>query len=233
MAPTKVVSVSLFGNNKKYIHGALKLANSIRKNLPGWRLVFFVGNSVPMKIKDSLSVKNATLIRVNEPEDLSAAAWRFRIWELGNPDYVIFRDSDSIISTREARAVTQWVESGMVAHIIRDHPFHSAKILAGLWGLRPNETEWFAGEVKGFDFLDIYGSDQDFLANSVYPKISNRSMVHASFHKHEHPSQIAEFTKGSSRLGVFCGESKTENFVIRTYARLRRLFSKKACKCEK
>jgi hypothetical protein len=233
MAPAKVVSVSLFGRNKKYIRGAQKLANSILKNLPEWRLVFFVGNSVPLKIKNALIATNATLIMVNEAEDLSAAAWRFRTWELGNPDYVIFRDSDSIVSSREARAVVQWVESGMVAHIIRDHPLHSAKILAGLWGLRPKETEWFAEEVKGFNFLDTYGSDQEFLANSIYPRISTKSMVHASFHKHEPAEQIADFTKGSSRLGAFCGESITENIVIRTYARVCRLVAKKACKCEK
>lgn len=233
MAPAKVVSVSLFGNKEKYLRGAEKLAVSIQKSLPEWKLVFFVGNSVPEKVKDSLAARNATLIRVDEPENLSATAWRFRIGQLGNPEWVIFRDSDSIISTREAKAVSEWVESGRPAHIIRDHPFHSSKILAGLWGLRPKETEWFGNEVRDYDFLDMYGSDQEFLANRVYPEISKTSLVHASFHKHEHPSQIAAFTIGSSRVGAFCGESITENFIIRSYARFRRLVARKACQCQK
>ena len=233
MAPAKVVSVSLFGNKDKYLRGADKLAASIQKNLPEWKLVFFVGNSVPLRIKASLAARNATLVMVDEPENLSAAAWRFRVEELGNPDWVIFRDSDSIVSTREAEAISQWVDSGKASHIIRDHPFHSSKILAGLWGLRPKEADWFAREVRDYDFLDIYGSDQDFLASRVYPKISKTSLVHASFHRHEHLSQIADFKIGSSRIGPFCGESITENLIIRSYARLRRLVAKKACKCEK
>jgi len=233
MAPAKVVSVSLFGNNKKYIRGAQKLANSIRVNLPGWRLVFFVGNSVPVKIKKALVAKNATLIMVNEPENLSAMAWRFRVWELGNPDYVIFRDSDSIISIREARAVTQWVESDLDAHIIRDHPFHSAKIMGGLWGLRAKRANWLTGEVKDYMFADAYGSDQEFLAKTVYPRVSNSSLVHASFHMHEPSSQIADFATGSTRFGAFCGESITSNLLIRAYARLHRLVAKRACNCEK
>ena len=232
MSPAKVVSVSLFGNKEKYLRGADKLTDSIQKTLPEWKIVFFVGNSVPQRIKESLESRNATLVMVDEPENLSATAWRFRVGELGNPDWVIFRDSDSIVSSREARAITQWVESGRVAHIIRDHPFHSSKILAGLWGLRPKEAEWFAREVRDFDFLDTYGSDQDFLADRIYPKISKTSLVHASFHRHEHPSQLADFTIGSSRIGPFCGESITENLIVRSYARLRRLFAKKACKCK-
>jgi len=233
MACTKIVSVSLFGESARYLNGALKLAASVQNNLPEWGLVFFVGNSVPAEIKDSLSAINATLVPIDEPEDLSAAAWRFRIWELGNPDWVIFRDSDSIVSTREAEAVNQWIDSGASAHIIRDHPFHSSKIMAGLWGLRPVGMDWFANEVRGYIFSDTYGSDQEFLATQVYPRLVDSSLVHASFHRHEPLSQMAEFTKGASRIGTFCGESVTSSLLIRTYARLRRLVGRKACDCKK
>jgi len=233
MAPAKVVSVSLFGSKGKYLRGAEKLAISIKSNLPGWSLVFFVGKSVPTKIKKSLTAKNATLILVDEPENLSASAWRFRIWELGNPEYVLFRDSDSIVSSREAQAVTQWIESGVPVHIIRDHPFHSSEKMAGLWGLRPKGMQWFANEVRGHFFLDSYGSDQAFLATRVYPRIVDSSLVHASFHRHEPLTQITEFSKGSSRIGTFCGESVTSSLLIRTYARLHRLFGRKACDCKK
>lgn len=233
MAATKVVSVSLFGTNEKYLRGAEKLATSIQANLPNWNLVFFIGNSVPTQTKDALLAQNATLLFVDEPENLSATAWRFRIWELGQPDWILFRDSDSVISRREASAVNQWVESGFSAHIIRDHPFHSSKMLAGLWGMRRTIAEWFIEEAKQFNFLDFYGADQEFLANRVYPRIVESCMVHASFHRHENESQIFEFTEGSSRVGTFCGESLTDHLIVRAYARIRRLVDSKSCHCKK
>ena len=225
------MSVSLFGSNKKYLAGAKKLAKSVLKNLPGWKIVFFVGDSVPMKYLESLEATGAILLRVRGKEDLRSTAWRFHLNKLSNPEWVIFRDSDSVISKREASAVSDWVGSGLDAHIIRDHPFHTSKILAGLWGIRPAAFPWFQGEVENYNFEDFYGSDQSFLNTRVYPRIISRSMVHASFHRHDSDGISAEFRIGSSRLGQFCGESVTENLIVRTYARFRRLVDSRTCSC--
>jgi hypothetical protein len=227
----KVISLSLFGNNKKYTLGSLKFVTSAKKNLPEWKIVFFVGRSVSESHLQRLQLLGATLIRVDEPEDLSASAWRFRTWLLGKPGWIIFRDSDSIVSLREARAVEQWVSSQRVVHIIRDHPFHSAPILAGLWGIRASFTEWFGNEVKKYSFNDSYGSDQDFLEKIVYPKIVDLSLVHASFHLHEKRHSLGSFQAGHPRVGSFCGESVTSGFLTKVYARLRRLIDRKACSC--
>jgi hypothetical protein len=229
---SKVVSVSLFGTNKKYLKGSANFLQSVKVNLPGWDVFFFVGKSVPEQVTTSLKDAGAHVIHVSDKEDLSAAAWRFRVNELGSPDFVIFRDADSIVSQRESHAIGQWVDSGMTAHIIRDHPFHSAKILAGLWGLRPAEAPWFASEVEDYKFEDVYGSDQEFLAKEVYPKVVKSSMVHASFHRHEENVAQNYFTIGSSRVGVFCGEAVTERFLVRAYARLRRLIDSRSCRCK-
>ena len=228
-----MVSVSLFGAGKKYLSGSKRLAKSVKQNLPDWKLVFFIGKSVPIKTQEELKKLGCELIPINEVENLASTAWRFRISHLGRPSWVIFRDSDSIISKREANAIGQWITSGLDAHIIRDHPFHSAKVLAGLWGLKTSSTEWFEREVGNFDFGDYYGSDQDFLAKHVYPTIRDNSLVHASFHKHETGENTAEFMIGSSRFGVFCGESQTSTLIERLYARLRRVTDSKSCKCER
>jgi hypothetical protein len=227
----KVVSVSLFGTKSKYLRGAEKLVESVGRHLPGWRIVFFVGNSVPEDIRKKIQSQGARIVPVREPEGLAAAAWRFRVDELGNPDCVLFRDSDSLVSRREASAVNQWVASGSIAHIIRDHPFHSAPILAGLWGLRPSLAKWFGEELKTYRFLDVYGSDQSFLAEKVYPKLAKSSVIHASYHRHESSIAISEFEIGHSRLGPFCGEGVTSPILERLYARFRRLIDPKDCKC--
>lgn len=227
----KVVSVSLFGERRKYLTGATDLIRSVNRNLPGWKTVFFVGSSVPAEIRNRLSNLGGRIIPTNDPEGLSAASWRFRIGQIGNPGWVIFRDSDSVISIREAHAVNQWIDSGLPAHIIRDHPFHSAPILAGLWGLRPPMAAWFTEEVQVFQFSDVYGSDQDFLANNVYPRIANASLIHTSFHRHERGINSVDFDYGNSRTGPFCGESISSNLVARIYARFRRLVDPKECQC--
>jgi hypothetical protein len=229
----KVISLSLFGPNKKYTSGSLKFLASARKQLPEWKVVFFVGKSVSELHLKKLTSLGASVYKIDGAEGLSASAWRFKTWLLGNPEWVIFRDADSVVTSREAKAVEQWVNSGRTAHIIRDHPFHSAPILAGLWGIRPLTAEWFEEEVRNYSFNDNYGSDQDFLATIVYPKIVSSCLVHASFHIHEQAASLGSFQGGHSRLGSFCGESVTSGFPTRAYARLRRLTDRKACDCER
>lgn len=232
MNTSKVVSVTLFGQNRKYLQGAIKLADSVLRKLPGWNLVFFVGKSVPEETISNLVSRNSRIVRVDGDEGLSATAWRFRLHELGDSDWVLFRDSDSVISQREAHAIGQWVNSGKGFHIIRDHPFHSAKILAGLWGLKPEAAPWFREAVEAYSFTNDYGSDQEFLASKVYPRILESSLVHASFHQHESSTNTAKFQIGSDRVGDFCGESITSPLYIRIYARLQRLLAPKACLCK-
>jgi hypothetical protein len=229
----RVISLGLFGPNKKYILGSLKFVASARKHLPEWKIVFFVGESVSELHLEKLQLLGAIVYKIEGAEGLSASAWRFRNWLLGNPERVIIRDADSVVTSREAKAVEQWVNSGRTAHIIRDHPFHSAPILAGLWGIRPMAAEWFKEEVRKYSFNDTYGSDQDFLATIVYPKIVSSCLVHASFHIHEQEGSLGSFQDGHTRLGSFCGESITSGFPTRVYARLRRLTDRKACQCEK
>ena len=227
----KVISVSLFGSRKKYLIGSIRLADSVARSLHTWNLVFYLGQSVPLNHEKILASKGATIIRVGEPENLSASAWRFRAANLGEPGWVLFRDADSIVSRREASAIRQWVNSGLTGHIIRDHPFHFSPIMAGLWGLRPASAEWFQHDLENYVFSEHYGSDQEFLAEKVYPRIVQHSLIHASFHHHETKGQRGLFEIGNSRWGTFCGESVTSNVVIRTYARLHRLFSSRVCKC--
>jgi hypothetical protein len=231
MHESKVVSLSLFGDKRKYLLGAEKMLKSISRNLPGWRAVFFIGKSVPLKTQQKLKRNGARLVHVDEIEDLSATSWRFRISQLGHADLVIFRDSDSIISRREANAIIQWTQSGLNGHIIRDHPLHFAKMMAGLWGARTSYISWLEEEAQVFEFKDIYGSDQDFLAEKVYPRIIDSCLIHASFHRHEKGPNSVDFRIGSSRVGVFCGESATSGLLDRIYARARRLLDPMECNC--
>jgi len=227
----KVVSVAIFGDKPKYVNGASSLVRSVKQYMPGWSIVCFTGASVPDSAISELVNLGASTISVTEAEDLSAMSWRFRMDQLENPDWVIFRDSDSVISPREADAVQTWVESGLDAHIIRDHPFHASPIMGGLWGLSGKKKEWFVSELRSYEFTPEYGSDQEFLASRIYPKILDSAMIHASFHRHEKSTHIRNFKIGSDRFGSFCGESVTSPIMVRIFARIKRLISGRTCNC--
>ena len=48
----------------------------------------------------------------------------------------LFRDLDSRPSHREMEAVSEWLLSKHVLHVMRDHPGHDMPILAGMWGMK-------------------------------------------------------------------------------------------------
>lgn len=119
--------------------------------------------------------------------------WRFL--PLDNPfvDFVICRDTDSIVSERERSCVQDWLISGKRFHIIRDHPHHGSKnglrIMGGMIGFK--QMPYFPGWDK---ILPLYknrtnewGIDLYILQEIIYPLASkyNDIFVSATFHKIE------------------------------------------------
>ena len=52
----------------------------------------------------------------------------------------LFRDLDSRPSRREMEAVEEWMLSKHVVHVMRDHPGHDMPILAGMWGVKLEDS---------------------------------------------------------------------------------------------
>jgi hypothetical protein len=106
--------------------------------------------------------------------------WRYRAIHLEDAEHVIFRDTDSRLSNREAQLVSTWLQSGKDLHIIRDHPNHTSAILGGLWGceakalrdyLSPNVGDQTPGEAK-------YGFDQELIRLHVYRTRKLSRLIH-------------------------------------------------------
>jgi hypothetical protein len=112
--------------------------------------------------------------------------WRFEAIDDPEVEIMMSRDTDTRFLLREKLAVEQWINSNKSFHIMRDHPYHDAFILAGMFGTKkmssiPSWTNMMN------DFIQCPGGyDQIFLANYIYPLIINDCMIHASFHKKEH-----------------------------------------------
>ena len=111
--------------------------------------------------------------------------WRlFPVWD--NYDRVLCRDTDSLISPREAKCVRYWEANGRIAHSITDSISHNVVLMGGMIGFASKEfketikCETFNNMMsmaRGYDF-NKKGSDQDFLNREILPKIHQSLTEH-------------------------------------------------------
>ena len=132
----KIISFSLWGSNPKYTYGAIENARLAKTIYPGWIARFYCGTDVHPSIISALKDEEAEVIIVNEANDNRGMFWRFYAASDKDCSFVIFRDTDSRLTIREAEAVEQWVQSSRAGHIMRDHPYHDMPIMGGMWGCR-------------------------------------------------------------------------------------------------
>ena len=136
----QIISFSLFGNRAEYIEPAVMNTELAAAVYPGWVCRFYVDGSVPEPALQRLRGNGAEIVRVPpELENWPGTMWRFLALDDAEAARVIFRDADSVISPREARAVAEWVQSGRwFPHLARRrHPHRiGARRLVGRAGRR-------------------------------------------------------------------------------------------------
>lgn len=181
----KLYSFSVYGTDPKYTLGAVDNAERIKSLGPEFHAIFHCGKDVDPAHKVELQKLGATVAEWQEDWHPNGMFWRFVPKMRESFTHLLVRDTDSRISDRELAAVSQWVESGVAGHIMRDHPRHGASILGGMWGI--TSASWSSN----FDWSQIWkfgknrGEDQTFLKNFVYQKLSKDSMIHDSFFSFE------------------------------------------------
>ena len=176
-----LVSFSLYGNDKKYIIGALKNARIVQEFGQNWQSVFFLGTEVPQEIENDLTRLGAIVRRKKNSWHSNGMFWRFMAINEFDYDYLIFRDVDSRISQRELDAIEQWKSSGKTLHIMRDHPHHNAIILGGMWGVTSAAKRANIVWENSFNYGLNHGEDQIFLQQEVYPALRNSIHLNDSF----------------------------------------------------
>lgn len=176
-----LVSFSLYGNNPKYIVGALRNAEFIQGLGPEWRSVFYLGADISETIKSELLARGAQIRDWEKSWHENGMFWRFTAIQEFEFDFLILRDVDSRISDRELKALAQWFNSGKTLHIMRDHPHHNALILGGMWGvtsaIKRSGVDWQSAELYGVQ----HGQDQIFLDRAVYPFLKRSMHVNDEF----------------------------------------------------
>lgn len=174
----KVIAFSLFGPKDLYLIGAVENAREANIFYPGWRTVFFVGESVPREVIQELLQAHAEVVHVELAEDFKSAFWRFKAACMPDVSHVIFRDADSRFSRREVTAVEEWIRSGQPLHTIRDHPHHIWQVQAGMFGVTGDAIATLCRAQKQDYEGDYYGADQDFLRRNLWLPYRKVAFVH-------------------------------------------------------
>lgn len=179
-----IIAFSLWGNEARYINGAIRNAEQARQIYPGWRCRFYCGRSVPgPTVAALLAAGSEVIIKEQTGAFLEGLFWRFDVASDPAVDRFLVRDADSVVSPREAAAVVDWLRGPKPFHLIRDYFTHTDLMLAGLWGgtggilpdLAPHYAPYLQNTAKTFN------SDQQFLGAIVWPTIRKHALVHDSW----------------------------------------------------
>ena len=200
--PTRnIISFSLFGNQPRYLRGALRNAIIVPHLYPGWTARFYVDESVPEPALHELLNEGA---QIRKAPKLDAPRfglfWRFLVEDDPDVDIYLVRDADSVLNIRERAAVEDWLASGKPYHVMRDHPAHSELILAGMWGahrgnLEPMGRRFLAHVREHATRLNDRMSDQLFLRKEIWPLIRRDALVHDAWFNFGNAQPFrAEFT---------------------------------------
>ena len=180
-----VISFSLYGTEKKYILGSLENVKIAKKIYPEWKVHFYVSKKIPTNILNKLKLLGAKIIIMPYSEGHTSTLWRLRAFLEPENDIVIIRDCDSRLSKRERLAVYEWLKSDKVIHIMRDHPLHTAFIMAGMWGGKAKEI---ATELSFLKKPKIYkngnknyGYDQELLKKVIYSRFQYKAFIHDEY----------------------------------------------------
>jgi hypothetical protein len=180
-----------------YCQGALENVRLAKIVYPGWTCRFVIpkkesvltgrGDSgtriatIPERVLSQLDALGAEIVRSD------SNSWNLmlaRFYAIEDYHVVLVRDTDSRLTFREAAAVSQWLHSSKGIHAMRDHPWHGALILGGMWGfkrgviddIRERCNTYLAGNPNNF-----WQVDQLFLREVVWRNLHPTIMTHASF----------------------------------------------------
>jgi hypothetical protein len=173
----KIISFCLYNNRPKDVLNGVINCFLAPVLYPDWVCRFYVDSTIPPEINQALhTFDKVEVVEMPKHRGDEAMLWRFLPASDTDVDVMISRDADSWLNSREVVCVNQWLNSDKGFHIIRDHCYHSKKIMGGMWGVKNNILPEMKTWCDEYSKSNTY--DQGFLAEKVYPIIVNNVMVH-------------------------------------------------------
>jgi protein O-GlcNAc transferase len=215
----KVLSFSLYGDNKIYTIGCIRNAELHKQFFNDWEMRVYHNNTVPQTILDELIKLGVKLINTNDDSGFINSLWRFDPIMDPDVEYFISRDCDSRISERDVISVNEWIESGKSFHIIREHPIgHGWLINAGMWGAKGgsinNYKEIFNNYISQNHRVGDKSIDQCFLRDIIHPIASKDLFLHDEYFQYEGYGESIKRDRALDNF-AFIGESIDENDLPR------------------
>ena len=170
----KIISISVWGNDPRYIVGANRQYELAKLYYPDWEFRIYTDNK-----NKFVNLTDANIIEVTDGS--YGMFWRFRAMFESDDNIVIVRDSDSRITIREQRAVNDWLNSDKKFHTFRDHDAHfEFPIIGCAFGYKGKfSTPVFNLMNKYTEQLNYYVGDQIFLRDVIWPLVQDNALVHS------------------------------------------------------
>lgn len=163
----KVFSFCLYGTERNYYEGLLENIQLIRNAFPDFSIYVYKGVCDPTWV-----LENVTVI---ETQKEGAVNMMYRYLPLTFADVGFVRDADSRVTERDQWAIREFLSSNKSYHIIRDHGYHKSLIMGGLFGWKKSIQLDLP-----LDAQFTYGSDEAWLASTLYPRIIKDTLVHTN-----------------------------------------------------
>jgi len=203
----KVIAFSLFGNNPRYLQGALHNLLLAKELYGHWVCRFYVDDQVSKEFLTEAQKLNAEIVlNIGIHTLAEKLSWRFSVANDPDVGYFLVRDADSVISQREKNAVLEWLASEKYFHVMRDWWTHTELILAGMWGgvagILPDMKQNIEMFQSKNELLETPNSDQIFLREVVWPSIRGSVLVHDRFFEsYQSKTWLGPLPEGNFHVG--------------------------------
>lgn len=181
-----IFSYCLYGNQKKYCLGMLKNIQQIEELFPNFEIYIHLGNDVPNHyVEEYIKYDKVKLIKY-DCTGIILMTYRFFSYDDIDVDMMLLRDADSRFTERDVWIINDFVKSNDNIFTIRDHPYHTAKIMGGQSGFRNidiNFKDIFENEWKNTNGNAVYWYDQKFLDFAVYKRFIDNFIVYTNNNK--------------------------------------------------
>lgn len=182
----KIISYAVWGKNPLYNEGVLINVEQAKRFYPEWRCRVYCDPESPAYHK--LTCEVIPFVPIKEKGQYSWTNLMKRYYNAAlEMECCIFRDADSRLNDREAKAVQQWLESGKSLHVMHDDPAHYRwSIGGGMWGIRGNclknivelSEEWMKQKACQIVTDKALAVDEVFLHEIVWPMFQNDYIGH-------------------------------------------------------
>jgi hypothetical protein len=173
----KIISVSLWGQDRRYYAGIIENVKLRDKYLQDWSYRIYCNtDSYLTDYVDKFKSYNVDIVILNT--DWYGMFWRY-IPSIEEDNIVIFRDSDTRLIEKEVRYLTEWLDSDKKYSIMRDHPRHNDfPMLGGMWGIKGKLSPNHVKSMGIYALNHVYLADQIWLQSCVYGDIKSDAFIH-------------------------------------------------------